>query len=210
MTAATVADAERGALADLALEVGPDEPTLCGDWDVRGLVAHLVTRERRPDAAPGIMLPPLAFWTERVRRAAAGRDFGGLIADIRSGPPIWSPTAIGALRGIDVQEYFIHHEDIRRARSGWSPRPPSEERDAILWHMTSLVGRMSYRRSPVGVTLRRPDGAEHAVRRGPRTVVLTGEPGELLLHAAGREQCVVSPEGEPADVATVNGLDRGI
>jgi hypothetical protein len=47
------------------------------------------------------------------------------------------------------------------------------------------------------------------VRSGPRTVILTGEPGELLLHAAGRDECVVHPEGEPADVAAVMALDRG-
>ena len=37
------------ALCDLFEEVGPDAPTLCGDWTTRDLAAHLVMRERRPD-----------------------------------------------------------------------------------------------------------------------------------------------------------------
>lgn len=210
MSAATIADAERRDLADLLLRLGPDEPTLCGGWTTRDLVAHLVVRERRLDAAPGILIPPLAFWTERVQSATAQREFGELIALIRSGPPLWTPLALPPLRTVDVQEYFVHHEDVRRAQAGWSPRPPDDERDAVLWRIAGLLGRLSYRASPVAVTLRRPDGAEVAVRSGPRTVILTGEPGELLLHAVGREECVVHPEGEPADVAAVMALDRGI
>ena len=210
MSAASVADAERRSLADLLLDLGPDEPTLCGDWTTRDLLAHLVIRERRPDAAPGILLPPLAGWTERVQSQFARRDFGELVALMRSGPPVWSPMALPPLRGVDVQEYFIHHEDVRRARDGWSPRPPEPERDELVWRQVALMGRLAYRKSPVGVTLRRPDGAEHAVKSGPRTVILVGEPGELLLHAAGRDQAVVTGEGEPADVAAVQALDRGI
>lgn len=210
MSAASVADAERRALADVSLELGPDQPTLCGEWDVRMLLAHLIVRERRPDAALGIFLPPLASWTERVQTRTAHGDFGELVATVRGGPPPWSPMALPPLRTVDVQEYFIHHEDVRRAQSDWSPRPPEPERDNILWSQLALLGRLSYRKSPVGVTLRRPDGAEHVVRSGPRPVVLTAEPGELVLHAAGRSQAVVSPEGEPADVAAVQALDRGL
>ena len=210
MSAASVADAERGAIADLALEVGPDEPTLCGEWTVRDLFAHLVVRESRPDAMPGILLPPFAGWTARVQAQAARREFGDLVAAVRGGPPRFSPLAIPALRGVDVQEFFIHHEDVRRARADWSPRPPAEERDALLWSQVGLLARLAYRTSPVGVTLRRPDGAERVGKSGPRTVTLVGEPGELVLHASGRAQAVVSAEGEPADVAAVHALDRGL
>ena len=210
MSAASVADAERGALADLALELGPDEPTLCGEWTVRDLLAHLVIRENRPDAAPGILLPPLAWWTARVQARAAQREFGDLVAAVRGGPPRWSPTALPPLKGVEVQEFFIHHEDIRRAQPDWSPRPPLPERDALLWSQVGLLGRLAYRKSPVGVTLRRPDGAERVAKSGPRTVTLVAEPGELVLHAAGRQQTVVSGEGEPADVAAVHALDRGL
>lgn len=210
MSAAQIAGAERRDLADLFLRLGPDQPTLCGGWTTRDLLAHLITRERRPDAAPGILLPPLAGWTEHVQASVARGEFGEMVATMRSGPPFWSPLALPPLQPVQVQEYFIHHEDVRRAQAGWSPRPPDEARDRQLWRMAGLLGRLSYRASPVAVTLRRPDGEEHAVRSGPRTVILTGEPGELLLHAAGRDECVVHPEGEPDDVDAVMALDRGL
>ena len=76
MSAAQIADAERRDLADLFLRLGPDEPTLCGDWTTRDLLAHLITRERRPDAAPGILVPPLASWTQHVQSSVARTDFG--------------------------------------------------------------------------------------------------------------------------------------
>jgi uncharacterized protein (TIGR03085 family) len=209
-SAGDVAAAERNALADLFLERGPDEPTLCGDWTTNDLLAHLVVRERRPDAAPGILLPPLAFWTARVQSQAAQRDFGANVALIRSGPPSWSPMALPPLAGVDVQEYFIHHEDVRRAVPGWSPRPPEPDRDAVLWRQLGLLGRLAYRSSPVGVTLQAPDGREHAVKSGPRTVTVVGEPGELLLFSSGRDECVVAWQGEPADVAAVQATDRGL
>jgi uncharacterized protein (TIGR03085 family) len=209
-TAGAVAAAERNAIADTFLERGPDAPTLAGEWTTNDLLAHLVIRERRPDAAPGIMIPPLSFWTERVQAQAAQRDFGSNVALIRSGPPVWSPMALPFLAGVDVQEYFIHHEDVRRAVEGWAPRPAEPARDELLWKQLGLLGKLSFRASPVGVALQAPDGRRHAVKSGPRTVTIVGEPGELVIFASGREQAVVSFEGEPADVASVKGLDRGL
>src|ERR1700712_13808 len=209
-SAGAVAAAERNALADLFLERGPDVPTLCGDWTTNDLLPPLVLRGVPPDAAPGILIPPLSFWTQRVQSQAAQRDFGTNVALIRSGPPSWSPIALPFLAGVDVQEYFIHHEDVRRAVEGWAPRPPEPARDGFLWSALGLLGKLAYRTSPVGVTLQAPDGREHVAKRGPRPVAVLGEPGELLLFSAGREQAVVSFDGEPADVASVKGLDRGL
>ena len=66
----TPARAERNALCDLFLEVGPDAATLCAGWHARDLAAHLVVRERRPDIAPGLFLPALAGHSEKVRRSS--------------------------------------------------------------------------------------------------------------------------------------------
>jgi uncharacterized protein (TIGR03083 family) len=64
---------ERAALCDLLDELGPDQPTLCTGWQTRDLAAHLVVRERRPDAAPGILFAPLAGYTKRVQEPSASR-----------------------------------------------------------------------------------------------------------------------------------------
>ena len=44
----TLARTERAALADLLVELGPNEPTLCQGWTTADLLVHLQVRERRP------------------------------------------------------------------------------------------------------------------------------------------------------------------
>ncbi|GGK95534.1 TIGR03085 family protein [Nocardia jinanensis] len=189
---------------------GPDAPTLCGEWTVRDLAAHLVVRERRPDAAPGIMLRPLAGYLQKVQDKAAGREFGELLEKVRTGPPWWSP-----LRPVDaianLSEMFVHHEDVRRASSGWEPRELSAEDQQRLWSTLRKMGKMAYRKSPVPVEISTPGG--EAVRlvdgTGP-AVSLIGEPSELLLHAFGRDQVRIEFSGEPDAVRQVLELDRSI
>ena len=70
----TPAQSERRLLCDLFAEVGPDAPTLCGDWSTRDLAAHLVMRERRPDGAVGIVFPPAAGYADRVQASIANDE----------------------------------------------------------------------------------------------------------------------------------------
>lgn len=205
-----MAQRERQQLADLMASVGPDAPTLCEGWTVRDLAAHLVTRERRPDAMPGIMVPALAGHTERVQSGYAGQDFDALLGQLRSGPPVYSPFwAIDSQ--VNLGEMFIHHEDVRRAQEGWAPRElPGSAQDAF-WRMAKLIGKRSYRRSPVTVALIRPSGdTSTPVHRDGPMVTLRGEPAELLMHAFGRDAGRVEFEGQPADIAAVQGLDRSL
>src|SRR5215472_7366912 len=79
---------ERVALCALLADLGPDKPTLCAGWQTADLAAHLVLRERRPDAAIGIIGGPLALYTSKVQtRIAAGTAYPRLIELIRTGPP---------------------------------------------------------------------------------------------------------------------------
>jgi uncharacterized protein (TIGR03085 family) len=205
-----VAQTERRLLCELFDQVGPDSDTLCAGWRTRDLAAHLVLRERRLDAAPGILLKPLAGHTRRVQDGFAARPWAELVDLVRSGPPSWSPYGVGSLDElVNAAEFFVHHEDVRRAQPDWEPRPPDPARDEALWRAVGRIGRIAYRNSPVGVALRRPDGTEQAVKRGPRTVRITGEPGELLFYSFGRDQARLEFDGEQPAVATVQGLKRG-
>ncbi|MFM7872077.1 MAG: maleylpyruvate isomerase N-terminal domain-containing protein, partial [Actinomycetota bacterium] len=47
---------ERDLICDLFTNFGPDAPTLCAGWTTRDLAAHIAVRERRPDAAAGILI----------------------------------------------------------------------------------------------------------------------------------------------------------
>ncbi len=118
---------ERSALCALLDETGPAAPTLCEGWRTLELAAHLVLRERRLDAAAGVLGGPLAGHTERVQRTLIERTpFPQLVAAIRSGPPRLSPFRIpGVDERANVVEYFVHHEDVRRAAilgSSWGGR----------------------------------------------------------------------------------------
>jgi uncharacterized protein (TIGR03085 family) len=120
----TFARAERAALSELLRQVGPDAPTLCEGWTAADLAAHLVARERRPDSGPGLIMRSMRGWTERVRGNLRQRPFSELVHLIATGPPKSSP--LGLIPGLDTlvngPEFFVHHEDVRRAQPGWEPR----------------------------------------------------------------------------------------
>lgn len=203
---------ERAALAAALRAAGPDAPTLCAGWTTRDLAAHLVARERRADAGPGLVLAPMRGWTERVRRSYAARDYADLVHLVESGPPRLSPFALpGADAAANLTEHFVHCEDVRRARPGWQPRDLGPDLQAALWKAVAGRGRMFYRRSRVGVVLATPDGRRHvAVSRQP-AVTLTGEPAELVLHAFGRgAHARVTVDGDPDAVAAFAATPLGI
>ncbi|CAA0108126.1 Uncharacterised protein [Mycolicibacterium vanbaalenii] len=195
----TVAQRERAALVATFREVPPDAPTLCEGWDARDLTAHLVVRERRLDAAPGILIPAFAGYTERVQKQlAASTDWDALLGQVAEGPPLYSPFKL--LDPIaNVAEMFIHHEDVRRARPDWEPRALDDRTVAALRRPVAMMSRMTLRKAPAKVVLRTPQGQTLATAGQGQPVTVTGEPGELLLFAAGRDQARVSIDG-PADL----------
>ena len=202
----TLAHGERLALADLLTEVGPDAPTLCGDWTTRELAAHLASRERRPDALPGVAISALAWHTDSLRRSYAKRPYAALVEQFRSGPGHLSFFALpGADRMFNGTEHVVHHEDVRRAQPGWQPRDlPLRVQDS-LWKAVTSRAPLSFHGLDSRVVLRRSDRpeVEHTVHRsGDNEVTLTGEPMELLLFAFGRrDHARVDVTGDPAAVA---------
>lgn len=207
----SLAHDERLLISDEFARSGPDRPTLCEGWRTRDLLAHLLVRERQPLAATGIVLPVMSPVHERAIAAYADTPWDAMIADLRGGPPVWSPYRVERFDELaNAAEFFVHHEDVRRGEPGWEPRPPEPVRDAALWQLITRMGKLVLRRSPVGVIVRRPDGAVHVVKTGPGIVTLVGEPGELLLHAFGRDAARVEIEGSEADVAAYRSVSRGV
>jgi len=184
----SVARLERTALCDLFLTVGPEHPTLCGDWTTRDLAAHLLVRERRPDAALGIVAKPLAGHGERVRAETAEQPYESLVRRLRT-PPRWSLAAFGPLdRATNTLEFFIHHEDVRRAGPDWRPRPLSRAYGQGLWAVVPGSAKLALRRWSYRVALVAPGYGSAEVGNGSDLVTLTGDPGELALFLSGRQR----------------------
>jgi uncharacterized protein (TIGR03085 family) len=207
------AQRERKALVHTLRTVGPDAPTLCAGWTTRDLAAHLVVRERRLDAMPGIAIPFLAGYTAKVQnQVAQSTSWDDLVDMIASGPPVYSPFKL--LDSVaNLGEMFIHHEDVRRGAGpdgGWQPRVLDEPLVTLLRRQLRLLSRVTLARVPAQLVLRTTAGRQIArVGRGD-AVVVTGEPQELLLFAAGRDAARVEFDGDPQTVAAVRAAPRGL
>lgn len=210
MSKPSLAKSERAALCDLLEAVGPDGPTLCEGWTTLDLAAHLVVRERRPDTGPGLLVPAFAGWTERVRSQAKGRGYAKLVDQVRNGPPTLSPFAL-LDDAVNAMEYFIHHEDVRRAQIGWEPRDLPADVQQGLWKRVASGARLAMRKAPVGVVLRRPEGTSAVAHKGTPSVTVVGPPAELALFSSGRKGAArVELEGEPDAVEQLEAASFGL
>lgn len=216
----TYARDERLALCALLDKAGPDAPTLCEGWRTADLAAHLVLREHRPDAAVGILGGPMARYTARAQRKLSAKiPYPKLIETIRTGPP---RASLFGIPGVDAKanfaEYFVHHEDVRRAQQDWGPRELDDKLTDAIWSQLSQA-RLMLRKVPVGIEFARDDTRGSADQRAvrmtvrPRTPVVTviGAPAELLMWTFGRTGAVdIKLQGAQADVAAVNQAHWGI
>jgi len=203
----SLARTERVALCDTALRVGASAPTLCGDWTVKDLTVHLLVRERSP-AALGIALKPIAPLTDLEYRRVGRSSFPVLVDRLRSGPPRLSPYALPRVDALlNSLEFFVHHEDIRRAQPDWSPRALGGDDERTLWSMLAPAGRRLTRSVPVGLTIQDTvTGASAVLRSGSPSVTVSGAPGDLVLYVFGRSaQARVELSGEPDAVARLRG-----
>ena|SRR5882757_2708014 len=111
----------------------PEAPTLLRPWKTPDLAAHLLLHERNYLAAPGFVVPGVwSRFVERRRRALALRDFSLLVAMIRSGPPLGFSRVRWVRRVANINEFFVHHEDVRRT-NGRGPRTNESAMDEALW-----------------------------------------------------------------------------
>ena len=207
----TIDGFERTHLCALAEQLGPDAPTLCEGWTVKDLVVHLLVRERSL-AAAGIVVPGLSGWLDRVSERRAREDFHHLVSQLRNGPPVFSVYAVPKLgSALNTLEYFVQHEDIRRAQADWRPRTlPAHVEDA-LWRAVRHAGRGLTATTPVGVVAARSDTGDETTFKSGDGVTLRGLPSEIVLYVFGRkEQSLVEVTGKPEHVAALEDKSLGI
>ncbi len=201
------AGVERAAMLERMAQLGPHAPTLAEGWTTHDLAAHLVVRERRPQALPGLVLPALHGATATLERRMRRVGYDELLERLRGGPPLWSLGGAlpGPLSGLtDLHEMYVHHEDVRRVQDPAPRAQPAAEQDA-LWSRVRVMGAaLTARARGLGFVARTPDGRSATLRPLGEQVVLTGTPGELLLWLFGRRavaQVEVSGPPEAVDAA---------
>jgi len=205
---------ERLELCDLFDELGPSVPTLLDGWTAHDLAAHMVLRERDLVAGPCIVLPgPFQRFAEQRRvRMAAHNDFTWLVARIRSGPPV-GIFRIGWVRALaNLNEFFVHHEDVRRA-NGRGPRNLTPAMDAALWRNVCRGSHfLSRRLHGCGLEIEWAGTNERVTARaGEPSARISGPPGELLLYIFGRQAAArVQLSGPPEAVAAVQRTHFGM
>ncbi|CAM5730360.1 TIGR03085 family metal-binding protein [Mycolicibacterium aubagnense] len=201
---------EREQLADLLDELGPDAPTLLDPWTTRDLASHLVLREHDLVAAPGLVIPgSWGRFAERRRKALARRDFSWLVETIRSGPPRGFFRTNWVRRLPNLNEFFVHHEDVRRA-NGFAVRANPPGMDAALWRNVGFSRRfLSRRLRGISLELEWAGTGRTASGKGGRTTAtIVGLPGELLLYLFGRQGVAHVEVRGPADAVNAVGLTQ--
>jgi uncharacterized protein (TIGR03085 family) len=204
---------EREALCDLLAELGPDAPTVLTPWTTRDLVAHLVLREHDHLAAPGLVVPGRwhRFADRRTAELAAG-EFAALVDRLRSGPPLGFFRIGWVRRFASLNEFFVHHEDVRRA-NGRGLRSLGPDLDAALWRNVARSGWFLARHlRDAGLELEWAGTNQRVrARRGSPTARLVGPPGELLLFLFGRRAVAqVEVVGDPVAVVAVDATSFGM
>jgi uncharacterized protein (TIGR03085 family) len=179
------AQAERRVVVDALRDLGPDATTACGGWDTKAMAAHLYVRERRPDAAPGVILPgPFASHTDRVMASVLRvHSYDEVVAKIEAGPPL-------PLRPFDAVmnlfEFFVHAEDVRRPNGG-APRDLPAEQERLMWRRLRPTLRPMLRRAKeIRVEFATTTGETAVIGQGP-AVRVQAPVGELVLYAYNRK-----------------------
>lgn len=150
------------------------------------MAAHLVLREH------------FRRWGDDARAAEKAKGYSHLVSRLRAGPPI-GPWRVPGVRTLaNGLEYFVHHEDVRRA-NGRGPRADISDLEELCWRMSGLFGRrLAHATRPFGLELITPDGRRRSFGAGTKAT-LSGRPTELVLYAAGRRSAAQVSLAGPGD-----------
>jgi uncharacterized protein (TIGR03085 family) len=204
---------ERAELCDLFVAKGPDAPTLCEGWATLDLAAHLVMREHDPRSGLAILGGDRfsSLETKLMDRARA-QGYEALVERLRAGPPLVPWRMPGLRELLNLNEWFVHHEDVRRAGAGAAEPRDRPDLDAALWTMLRRGSRMMLRKvKGTGVALAAPGFGEVPGKRDGSSVRLVGGPQELMLYLNGRRSvAAVEVTGPDEGRAALEAADLGV
>lgn len=184
---------ERRHLAALLRRVGPDAPTHCEGWNTRDLAVHLVERDSRPDIVVGKFAPKLPVLGKRAEagdNALYALPWNELVTKVEK-PALYSPARLGPVdKRMNTAEFFVHHEDVRRAQDTWHRRQLLADEEKDLWASLQLMGKPLLRNEEDSILLVASGYGSISAGKGKskRVQLIRGNPSELLLWAFGRRE----------------------
>jgi len=122
--------------------------------------------------------------TDALQARTRERPYSEIVGALRRGAPLRTPVLGEA---VDLHEFFVHHEDVRRAVDDAQPRALDPSLEAALWRLVPLLARFLTRRvKGIGITLIASDHQRRRVRKGARELHVHGRASELFLWLYGR------------------------
>jgi uncharacterized protein (TIGR03085 family) len=202
------AQQERRVLVHALRELGPDAPTACEGWTTADMAAHIYVRERRADAMPGVVVPgALATHTDRVMASVLRvHSYDHVVDRIAAGPPLPLRPVDGL---INLFEFFVHAEDVRRM-NGYANRDLPSEQEELMWRRLRPTLRAMFRRARgIQIEFVTEHGDRGVIGRGP-TVRLLAPVGDLVLYAYNRKDIAeVTRTGDADGLATLDRVRLG-
>ena len=182
-------DAERLALADFLTGLSPDEwstPSLCGEWSVQEVAAHLAFSNTMPLRTLFVELARDRFRANttnaRLARQWARLGPGGIVARLRDVDGAHSRTPVTRPQDV-LADFICHNLDIRRPLGRERLAPPDPTRRALTTYVgMGIPQALAFGRNPKatarGLHLVADDiGWEHGA--GPRVTA----PSSALIRA---------------------------
>ena len=138
-----------------------------------------------------------------MRITERDRPWTELVERVREGPPLWNPMRIDAVDElVNTVEFFVHHEDVRRAEDGWTARTLDPTLEKALASSIKRAGGMLTRKASVGLTMH-ADGVDPVrLRKGDPVVTISGPIGECVLYLYGRKDVAAVTLDGPDDAVT--------
>jgi uncharacterized protein (TIGR03085 family) len=143
-----------------------------------------------------------------MRSVLRVHDYEDVLSRLEAGPPF--PLSL-ADELINLHEYYIHHEDIRRC-NGRGPRALPAEMEQLMWARLRRMLRFSYRNvKGVRLEIVPTNGDPAVVGKAGEEVTLTGPLGEIFLFSFNRKELAqVELRGDDAGVERVRAARLGV
>jgi uncharacterized protein (TIGR03085 family) len=169
-------------------------------------------RERSTLGGLGVVVGgPFQRALDRATERSLAQGYDWLVERVRNGPPL-RMAAPGLRTLVNLSEFAVHHEDVRRA-NGLGPRTDRPDLQQGLWRVLRRGAGLQLRKVRKDLRVHVvPEGVDGdvSVGSGPE-VTLRGEPLELVLYLMGRKAAaVVELHGDPGAVAVLESASLGI